>query len=168
MPKKEEPLSIRFERKITKGGDAECWNWIGGDRHPFGYGRMSVRSPAGRWIMELSHRIAYLLRFGEVPAGMCVLHRCDNPACCNPDHLFLGTHADNIADKVAKGRQQRGEKAGGVKLTEQQVFDIKRTLAPYAGRRVRRGIVRDLAEKHGVCRAAITHIGKGQAWRSAA
>ena len=79
--------------------------------------------------IHLVHRLAWDLVHGPVPDGLCVLHKCDNPPCFNPDHLFLGTHADNIADKVAKGRQARGESAGGSKLTEGCVRSIRKLYA---------------------------------------
>ena len=80
---------------------AECWEWRGlRDKH--GYGR---KGP-----YKTTHRLAWEWANGPVPAGMCVLHRCDNPPCCNPDHLFLGTQADNLADMVAKGRHHNQKK----------------------------------------------------------
>lgn len=81
--------------------DGDCWEWRG--RHDEkGYGRIGFE---GR--LQRADRVAWLLSFGEIPEGMCVLHRCDNPACCNPDHLFLGSQADNVADRDAKGRGAR-------------------------------------------------------------
>lgn len=168
MPKSEEPISVRFWRKVEKAQVDECWLWIGGFANT-GYGQMSKRRDDGQWTMVNSHRLSWEEHHGPIPDGLFVLHRCDNRKCCNPAHLFLGTQADNIADMVGKQRQARGEgKPLSSKLTQQQVTEIKDALAPYVGRRVRRGVVRDLAAKYGVCRASITYIGKGRNWREVA
>lgn len=79
-------------------------------KDPKGYGRVMIRDNGGT---ELSHRIAWILVNGPVPPETpCVLHACDNPPCCNPAHLFLGTNDDNVADMVAKGRQAHGPTLG--------------------------------------------------------
>lgn len=81
-----------------------CWIWKG-SKSTDGYGQVNFNYKNMR-----SHRLAYLFFCGEIPTGMFVCHRCDNPICCNPRHLFLGTALDNARDKVNKGRQPRGEK----------------------------------------------------------
>lgn len=86
---------------------------------PAGYGQIS--NPRGG--TKRAHRIVYRELRGPIPKGLCVLHGCDNPPCCNPEHLFLGTRTDNMADKVAKGRQAKGETLG--KLTLEQVKAIR-------------------------------------------
>ncbi len=134
-----------------------CWEW-GGWRDDGGYGRLKV---AGRkWR---AHRIAWLFWRGEIPEGLCVLHRCDNPPCCNPVHLFLGTQADNISDCVAKGRQVhfRGEDHVRAKLTWAKVREIRaRHAAGEAGYKV-------LAREYGVGRTAIQKIVKAERWLEA-
>ena len=75
--------------------------------------------------MIRAHRLSYELFNGPIPFGMCVLHKCDVKICTNPEHLFLGTEADNAKDKVAKNRQAKGESHGMAKLTEKQVQDIR-------------------------------------------
>lgn len=93
---------------------------------------------------------------------MCVLHRCDNPPCCNPAHLFLGTHADNVRDKVNKGRQSRhsspGEAAGLAKLTNEQVLEMRRLYAEEHIRQV------DLAARFGVGQSAVSAILRRRTW----
>lgn len=75
--------------------------------------------------MLQAHRVAWELRYGPVPDGLCVCHHCDNPGCCNPSHLFLGTHADNMRDMVVKGRSNKGEKHGQAELTWGEVHLIR-------------------------------------------
>lgn len=94
------PIEERFWTKVdTSGGDDACWPWTAKSRTAFGYGVVSVNRRA-----RGAHICAWNLSHGEIPKGQCVLHRCDNPICVNPQHLFLGTKKDNTRDMMAKGR----------------------------------------------------------------
>lgn len=97
----------RFWSKAIRGGEDECWPFTGPMRGERGHRGFTIGLRD-----YYAHRVAYALSTGGDPRRIGdpqVLHRCDNPPCCNPKHLFLGTNADNVADKVAKGRQSRGE-----------------------------------------------------------
>jgi len=102
-----EPMSVaervaRFWDRIDTSGD--CWLWTGGT-FKNGYGMVAMgRKPDGRAVNGYAHRIAYGLINGPIPDGLVVRHRCDNPPCCNPDHLLIGTQAENIADAQRQGR----------------------------------------------------------------
>lgn len=122
--------SERFWSKVDLSrADEEfaCWEWAAGQNQR-GYGRIMWQNHA-----RGAHRIAYLLAFGEFPPGICVCHHCDNPCCCNPNHLFLGTHNDNMHDMYQKGRRIQvpsyGEKHGKHKLSDAQVADIRERYA---------------------------------------
>jgi hypothetical protein len=93
----------KYQKTIIKKENG-CWEWpnTNGD-----YGRMAFFGKD-----EGIHRISWILEYGEIPDGLCVLHRCDNPPCSRPSHLFLGTKIDNTADMVSKGRQAKGDKNG--------------------------------------------------------
>ena len=110
-------LTERFWSKVKKGSIDQCWEWIGGLNG--GYGSFKYKNKTVG-----SHRIAYLLSKGD-PGDLLVLHSCDNRKCCNPNHLFLGTHLDNSKDKVAKGRNYvpnvKGELNGRAKSSNAQV-----------------------------------------------
>lgn len=116
-------LQQRFEAKFNRLGADECWPWLAGKTLD-GYGNFDV---LGKSVG--AHRVAYELYVGEIPSGMQVLHSCDNPSCVNPDHFWLGTHADNMADKGRKGRvsvgDRKGEKHPMVKLAAHQVLMIR-------------------------------------------
>ena len=101
--------------------DMPCREWAGSRNH-FGYGTLGK---GGRWW--LAHRLTWHETYGPIPDGMCVLHRCDNPPCHEPTHLFLGTRADNIRDCIAKGRRRylRGESHGRAKLTMAKVLEAR-------------------------------------------
>jgi hypothetical protein len=93
-------LYRRWAAKVRVPADVEaCWEWTA-SKNDHGYGRMT----AGRGVNLKAHRVAYELHNGPVPDDKCVLHECDNPPCCNPLHLFLGTKKDNTHDMMAKGR----------------------------------------------------------------
>lgn len=105
------PIRVsRFNAKVKKGPPGECWEWTAG-RDDKGYGQVRF-GPFGEFKKTtgfMAHRIAYFLSTGVDPASLCVCHRCDNPPCCNPAHLFLGTVKDNSVDMVSKGRGINGE-----------------------------------------------------------
>jgi len=111
-------LADRFWPRVDKSG--ECWVWTGA-RDPLGYGRIGLGGRSDG--VSLTHRVAWLLTYGAVSDGMCVLHACDNPSCVRPDHLFLGTRDDNNKDMTRKGRHGRNT------LTDEQVRDIRRRRA---------------------------------------
>lgn len=93
-------LLSTFWNWVDRSSPDGCWPWT---RSTFG-GYGNLRMGKGK---ILAHRHAYQLTYGPIPSGMDVCHRCDNPPCCRPDHLFLGTHAENMADMVAKGRARK-------------------------------------------------------------
>lgn len=112
------PFEKKFWDKIEK--TESCWLWHG-TRSDNGYGKVRYRDR-----QDLSHRVSYIIHKGEIPVGMVVRHKCDNPPCCNPDHLELGTVADNTCDKMMKQRQAQGERQGHAKFTTETVNEAKR------------------------------------------
>ena len=96
--RKPSPISERLKNRHVIDSDTDCWNWSG-NTSGNGYGRIRHK---GRYIC--AHRASYIVRIGEIPDGLLVLHKCDNRGCVNPDHLFLGTHKDNMQDMLSKGR----------------------------------------------------------------
>lgn len=95
-------VTDRFARFVPTWGDPEgCWEWTGATIGHMGYGWMRFDGRS-----QLAHRVSWLVYQGEIPDGMQVMHTCDNPVCVRPDHLCLGTNADNQADMVAKGRNR--------------------------------------------------------------
>ena len=124
------PVADRFWPKVQIGAPDECWPWMAACVRPGSYGVIGTNR-AGTF---LAHRVAWALTNGPVPAGLCVLHRCDNRPCCNPAHLWLGTYADNNADMAQKGRHAarvrpgwgvRGERHGMAILTDATVREIR-------------------------------------------
>lgn len=112
------PLEDRFWEKVDRSG--ECWNWTGTIYTASGklsYGKICVKNK-----QLLAHRVSYELAHGPIPEDKDVLHRCDNPLCVRPDHLFLGTHADNMQDMVQKGRMHL---RNHTKLTAEKVIAIR-------------------------------------------
>lgn len=104
-----------------------CWEWQGSKRN--GYGRMIIGSRTDGTRKTVStHRLSYELHYGEIPQGMEICHKCDNPCCINPDHLFAGTRQDNVDDRERKGRNNppKGEKHAKAKLTELDVLTIRK------------------------------------------
>ena len=133
-----------------------CIEWTGA-RDSKGYGNKNI---AGKYFK--THRLAYAWVNGPIPDGMWVLHKCDNPPCCNPDHLFLGTHKDNMRDMKEKGRAKGlvGTENHKATLTEAQVLEIR---FDNHGRKY--GRIRRLSEKHGVSRAVVDRIRRNETWK---
>lgn len=143
-----EPL---FWAQVDAGADSACWEWTGW-RFPNGYGRFR------RDGHNYAHRAAWTYAYGPIPDGMLVCHHCDNPACCSPTHLFLGTDATNSADKVAKGRQPKGERVGGAKLTDNEVRWIRGVHETGAMGQ------KEIASRLGVTQQLVSQVVRGKIW----
>lgn len=142
-----------FCKKLDmSSGASACWIWKGYISRR--YGVISMNNKPMR-----SNRAAWILNFGSIPSGMVVCHACDNPLCCNPNHLFLGTPQDNNEDKLRKGRHTYGEKTASSILKYRDVQEIRRH--PKV-----RGSGVQLAKKYGVSPATISAIRVGRIWAS--
>ena len=139
----------RFWAKVEVRGADECWEWTS-TFNDTGYGRIGKGTK-----VYLAHRWAYLIEYGLDPDGKCVCHACDNPACCNPAHLWLGTRRDNSHDAVNKGRHTHGERDGMSRLTQQDVQEILMSDERHC----------DVARQYGVSPAAIGAIRRGDRWK---
>jgi hypothetical protein len=145
-------LRDRLYSKFIVRPKTRCWVWIS-TRNPQGYGLFQVGKSA-----RLAHRISWAYHNGD-PGDLCVLHRCDNPPCVNPEHLFLGTRTDNLKDMREKGRwkclnPQKGSKNPFSVLTESQVKEIKRST----------GSSREVAQRYGVNSSCVRKIRSGKSW----
>jgi hypothetical protein len=152
------PLEERFWEKVAKAGADDCWLWKAG-RNQYGYGLISHR---------LAHRVSWEIAYGKpVPPGLVVCHGCDNPACVNPEHLWLGTQRDNLQDMFAKGRGKHvvprdngRERNPMAKLTADDVGKIRSLAGTMTQRK--------LGERFGVGQDQISRILSGERWASGA
>jgi hypothetical protein len=119
----DERAAFFWSRLDMSSGATGCWLWSGA-RRGGGYGQIHIARIGGRNIRVFAHRAAWFLAHNEWPAR-CVCHSCDTPLCCNPAHLFLGTHGDNMRDKQLKGRTSRGETSGVNRLSSASVQELR-------------------------------------------
>lgn len=150
----EESFRQRVWAKIDRRGEDECWPWMGATQ--FGYGYI--------WVVPQkhhakAHRIVYAYTYGDFDPAWLVCHRCDNPPCCNPRHLFLGTVADNMRDRDLKGRgyDRHGEKNGRAKVTQQQVEQIRALVASGKSQQ-------SVGERYGLKQAQVSRIVRSKCW----
>lgn len=154
------PIVERFWSHVMIGGPDACWPWTR-SRTSFGYGQFKLLPG---WSPQKASRVAWWLTYGD-PGTLCVLHRCDNPPCCNPNHLFLGTIADNNRDCAEKGRRAGG-RPGNIhqlrsvarRLTDRQLAEaLRRSQAGESSR--------SIARSFGVSHTTISRLVNGQQWR---
>lgn len=153
------PALERFWSKVNKDGpimsgmDAPCWIWIGG-KNKQGYGTFRANDSTIR-----AHRFSYEIHNGPISKGHDVLHRCDNPSCVRPNHLFTGTDQDNNDDMKQKGRDCKGEDRPVAKLTNKEVVEIRKIYSEG-------GIsYRNLGKQFGVHKGTVCHIVTNRTWR---
>lgn len=148
-----------FWSKVNiKDNSRECWEWMGAKK-PKGYGNVRINR---KYL--LSHRVAFEIVNGKIPDGYIVCHICDNPSCCNPNHLMLGTHKSNVADMLIKNRQKkysyatRMEKNVNAKLTKEKVMEIRNL---YENKILNQY---ELAKKYSVSQTCIGYVVRRKTW----
>jgi hypothetical protein len=155
MPAHKIPIEERLWGRMSKSEEDDgCWLWVGGHRDREGYGIVKLDG-----LNQRAHRVAWKLAHGLIPPGLCVLHRCDNPPCIRPDHLFVGTVGDNNRDRSRKGRTNvpRGTAQRVAKLIEADVREIRRLRA--AGWTHER-----IAGRFPISRSQVGAIVSGKSW----
>ena len=157
---REERIAAFWSRVERSDADG-CWPWKGAILQN-GYGMAHFCGKP-----KLAHRLAYELTNGSFPHDLNILHSCDNPSCCNPKHLFIGTQRDNMADMVRKGRSLRGERHKMRKLSLEEVKEIRRNYCGYVKGKHNRIRYSDIAAKFGVDSTTVGRIVRGQYWTHA-
>jgi hypothetical protein len=146
-------VNERFWGKVNMGNVDECWEWQALRQYQ-GYGQFRLSQPR-RQVQ--AHRFAWELTNGPIPDGIMVCHKCDNPPCCNPGHLFLGTHMDNMADMVTKGHLKGINNPRAI-LTPRDVLDIRNACLNECVTR------KDMARAYRVSKSTIDAIMVGRIW----
>lgn len=148
-------IEEKFWEKVNKESDDKCWTWTASINN-FRYGNFNFNG-----IIERSHRVSWILTNGKIPEGLCVLHKCDNRKCVNPNHLFLGTYKDNAIDRNNKKRGYipDPEHVNTTKLTWNIVREIRKE---YKENNI---TYRNLAKKYGISRSEIGYIIKNEHWK---
>lgn len=141
----------RFWQQVQIGNDQECWEWQGKRELRMGYGEIRV------FGISKAHRIAYFLATKKRPT-LCVLHKCDNPPCCNPSHLYEGTQADNKRDCVERNRHIKGERHHLARLTDETARYAYKQLHQFGRDPI------DIADELGVAPGTIGHVARGETW----
>lgn len=141
----------RFWNKIDIRSDDECWEWQWSKRK--GYGHIRIN-----YIHYDAHRLAYELTYGKIPKGLCVLHLCNNPGCCNPKHLELGTQLTNMKYKVKCGHNPMGEKSSLHKINNEQVITIRKMY------KTGKYSQRELGKKYNISQTEVYKILKNLGW----
>lgn len=151
-------LENRFFRNLKMGEPDQCWEWHG-CRDAKGYGRFSVNGKN-----QLAHRLAWKFLIGPIKSGLFACHHCDNPPCCNPNHIFLGSNRDNMIDAARKGKlghsRQCGEARPLSKLTNNDVIEIRSRVASGFAKSYR-----VLGKEFKVSASTVCHIVKRQSWK---
>ena len=149
------PVEERFWEKVDKSNNEGCWIWLAYKNNK-GYGEIGIKHK-----LYLSHRISWIIHFGSIPKGMCVCHKCDNPGCVNPHHLFLGTQKDNMQDMSKKNRANPicGVKHCNAKLSEKQVLEIRKKYSGELGEQMM------LSKEYGVSTETISRIVNNKMWK---
>lgn len=140
----------RLDRNAFKFGPDKCWVWVGLAVNDDGYGRFGIQPPEGPQVKFGAHRVAWVVNKGPIPEGLHVLHHCDNRACINPDHMFLGTHQDNMDDKTRKGRHPLKRQA----LTAKTAAAIRSDPRPHL----------QIAKSFRVSRTTVILVKQGKTW----
>ena len=166
---KKRALSDRFWEKVDIGDDHECWPWQA-SKNRAGYGKIGI----GKHSMKPvgAHRVAFALSYGYNPEDMLVCHTCDNPSCCNPKHLFLGTDYDNIRDAYNKGRM-RIHKENLISGYNEPAREATRKLSDDDVKTIRfmylnhhyKGLIRDLIYMYGATRWTISSAARGETFK---
>ena len=163
-------LERRFWEKTNARDAFSCWEWLACTDKRTGYGKLGVEN--ARW--DRAHRVSWRIHVGDIPAGVCVLHKCDNRLCVNPTHLYLGDRGDNARDRERRGRgnhavgrkhgrythpgQTSGSKNGRAKLVEVEVEELLR-------KHFKQGRIKaSLSREYGLTGTTVGHIVSGKLW----
>lgn len=146
----------RFWSKVRIAAPEDCWEWNGALRNGYGHAWVDMK-------LQYAHRVSWSWANGPIPSGMHILHRCDNPRCVNPGHLFIGTNNDNIADRISKGRGTNpgvpGERNHNAKINETTVRAIRSRAA--SGQFTHKQI----ANEFGLSRSRTSSVIRGIGWK---
>lgn len=146
------PVFDRIFARVEPDSNGGCWLWGGAQKNGYGH----IIMPGGKTTS--THRAMYQAVRGEIPEGLCVCHRCDVRACVNPDHLWLGTHADNAADKEAKGPKPKVERNCKAKMSEADVVELRALRSEGVS-------LKDIAKRFGVTSATAGKAARGDTWK---